>query len=97
MLFRSVPDLEHAVRLAPSSFDATYQGAISEAKVLEPVTPRENRLVTVGDGVANFHLANGDREHGCRLLREIVAAPNWNAFGVIAAEADLARPSGPCS
>jgi tetratricopeptide (TPR) repeat protein len=74
-----------------------YRGAITETRVMEPATPNENRLVTVGYGVAVFHLANGNTPRGCRLLREIVDAPNWNAFGVIAAEADLARPSGPCT
>jgi tetratricopeptide (TPR) repeat protein len=74
-----------------------YQGAIPEADVLKPATPRENRLVTVGYGIAAFHLANGDTERGCRLLRQLVAEPNWNAFGVIAAETDLARANGPCA
>jgi len=40
--------------------------------------------------------ANGDGERACDLLQRIAAEPNWNAFGVIAAEADLARSPGLC-
>ena len=52
--------------------------------------------MTVGYGIAVHYLANGDGERGCLLLDRIAAEPNWNAFGVIAAEADLARAGGAC-
>lgn len=68
-----------------------YRGAISEADAMTPRTANENRLVTVGYGIAVHHLAEGRRAEGCALLRRIAAEPNWNAFGVIAAEVDLAR------
>jgi len=42
-------------------------------------------------GVANWHLFNGRRTDGTQLLRRIVAAGQWGAFGTIAAEAQLAR------
>lgn len=42
-------------------------------------------------GVANWHLFNGRTEAGMTLLRRIVAAGQWGAFGTIAAEAQLAR------
>lgn len=42
-------------------------------------------------GVANWHLFNGRRTEGTQLLRRIVAAGQWGAFGTIAAEAQLAR------
>jgi tetratricopeptide (TPR) repeat protein len=68
-----------------------YQGGVPEADAMAPAAKNENRLVTVGYGVATFHLANGDAGRACDLLRRIADEPNWNAFGVIAAEADLAR------
>jgi hypothetical protein len=58
---------------------------------MTPAVKNENRLVTIGYGIATFHLANGDTRRACELMRRIADEPNWNAFGVIAAEADLAR------
>lgn len=72
-----------------------YRGAVSEADAMAPTTTRENRLVTVGYGIAVHHLANGNTAEACALLRRIADEPNWNAFGVVAAEADLAR-AGTC-
>lgn len=73
-----------------------YRGAIDEAGAMTPATKNENRLVTVGYGVATFHLANGDTSRACALLQRIAAEPNWNAFGVIAAEVDLSRTPRIC-
>ncbi len=42
-------------------------------------------------GLANWHLFNGRTAEGTQLLRRIVAAGQWGAFGTIAAEAQLAR------
>jgi tetratricopeptide (TPR) repeat protein len=47
--------------------------------------------VTTGYGVANWHLYNGRRAEAERLFRDIVATPQWAAFGYLAAEAELAR------
>lgn len=68
-----------------------YSGAVTEEAAMTPATKSENRLVTVGYGVATFHLANGDTARACALLKRIADEPNWNAFGVIAAEVDLAQ------
>jgi tetratricopeptide (TPR) repeat protein len=46
-------------------------------------------LVTIGYGVANWYLYNGDKERAIRVLREIIATGAWAGFGYIAAEADL--------
>jgi hypothetical protein len=45
----------------------------------------------VGYGIANFHLVNGSTARACALLRDIVDTPTWQAFGAIAAEAELVR------
>lgn len=43
-------------------------------------------------GVANWYAYNGDQDQAVDLMRRLVAVPGqWAAFGVIAAEADLAR------
>lgn len=68
-----------------------YAGAVSEDAAMTPSTASENRLVTVGYGVATFHLASGETAKACALLKRIADEPNWNAFGVIAAEVDLAQ------
>ena len=49
--------------------------------------------VTIGYGLANWHLYNGRRDQAVTRLRQIVEnnADQWPAFGYIAAEADLAR------
>jgi tetratricopeptide (TPR) repeat protein len=73
-----------------------YRGAVSEAEAMTPKTKNENRLVTVGYGIATFHLANGDLDRACHLLTLTAGEPNWNAFGVIAAEVDLTRTPRIC-
>ena len=70
-----------------------YRGDVTDAQAMVPVTANDNRLVTVGYGMATFYLANGDKPRACDLLKRIAAEPNWNAFGVIAAEVDLSRGS----
>jgi hypothetical protein len=52
--------------------------------------------VTIGYGVANWHLYNGRRELALLILRQLVEthATQWPAFGYIAAEAELARGTG---
>lgn len=73
-----------------------YRGDVTESQALTPTTANENRLVTIGYGIAVHYGANGDSERACELLQRIANEPNWNAFGVIAAEADLARSPGLC-
>lgn len=73
-----------------------YRGAVDEAGAMTPATKNENRLVTVGYGIATYHLASGDTGRACALLQRIAAEPNWNAFGVIAAEVDLSRTPAVC-
>ena len=45
-------------------------------------------------GLAHHALVAGDRELGEAALRELAADPGWAAFGVIAAEAEVARGFG---
>ncbi len=49
---------------------------------------------TVGYGLGIWHLLEGHREEGERLLRRTMTGPMWAAFGAIAAEAEIARLEG---
>ena len=74
-----------------------YRGARTEAQILREAAFKENTGVTVGYGLANFHLAEGQTAKACGLLRRLVQDDaHWNAFGFIGAEADLTRANGPC-
>ena len=75
-----------------------YKGARTEAQVLPDEAFKENTGVTVGYGLANFYLAEGQTAKACVLLRRLVQDDaHWNAFGFIGAEADLTRANGPCA
>jgi tetratricopeptide (TPR) repeat protein len=51
-------------------------------------TPSDASLVY---GLANWFLYSGDTTRAVRAFERIVESPQWGSFGVIAAEADLAR------
>jgi tetratricopeptide (TPR) repeat protein len=70
-----------------------YKGAASAESLIGPASGAGLDAVTMRYGVANWHLFNGRRDQARALFREIVDgyAPQWPAFGYIAAEADLAR------
>jgi tetratricopeptide (TPR) repeat protein len=75
-----------------------YKGARTEAQVLPDEVFKENTSVTVGYGLANFYLAEGQTPKACALMRRLTEdEAHWNAFGYIGAEADLTRPKGPCA
>lgn len=67
-----------------------FKGEVSESKLLK-AADEGNAKATIGYGIAAWKLAQGDASASRRLLEEIVAGPNWTAFGYLAAEADLAR------
>jgi dipeptidyl aminopeptidase/acylaminoacyl peptidase len=46
---------------------------------------------TLGYGVADHFLVNGQRDRALELMREVVRGSQWAAFGFAAAEAELAR------
>lgn len=70
-----------------------YKGAIPAETLLAESSAGGLDAVTIGYGVANWHLTHGRREQAMALLKQIVEqhAGQWAAFGYIAAEADLAR------
>ena len=70
-----------------------YKGAVEPDAVLQASKAESLDAVTIGYGVANWHLYNGRRDAARELLATIVQqnVTQWPAFGFIAAEADLAR------
>lgn len=46
---------------------------------------------SLGYGIGNYFLYNGDREKAMEIFRKIVAGDQWASFGYIAAEAELKR------
>ncbi len=46
---------------------------------------------TLAYGVANWYLYNGRQDEAKALFEKIITGPNWMPFGLIAAEAELAR------
>lgn len=68
-----------------------YQGRIPADSLLAVDTEDPVQLATYGYGVGNWYLVNGDRDRARAVFQRILEAPNWAAFGYIAAEAELSR------
>jgi tetratricopeptide (TPR) repeat protein len=71
-----------------------YKGATAAGVLLDASTAEALDAVTIGYGVANWHLYNGRKEDARAILANLVdkyAETQWAGFGYIAAEADLAR------
>ncbi|MEX2527220.1 MAG: tetratricopeptide repeat protein [Gemmatimonadota bacterium] len=68
-----------------------YKGLRTEEEILDRSLLSGNQLQTMGYGVGNWHLVEGDTARAHALFREIVEGEEWPAFGFIAAETELAR------
>ena len=65
-----------------------YKGELTVDQVLAKASDGLN-LPTLGYGVADFLLVNGDAARAKSILQDVVRGPQWIAFGAIAAEAEL--------
>lgn len=68
-----------------------YKGALRPETLLDTATADDTTIATQGFGVAHYHLVTGQPARARALFERIVAGAGWNAFGYIAAEAELAR------
>jgi len=68
-----------------------YKGEMTADQLLNPGPDAPYRRETVGYGVANWFIVQGDSTRAIRLLEELVEDPWWPGFGRIAAEVDLFR------
>lgn len=68
-----------------------YKGLEKPEALLNTQTPDPTQIATQGYGVANYYFVTGDVARARQVLNTIVSGAGWNAFGYIAAEADLQR------
>jgi tetratricopeptide (TPR) repeat protein len=68
-----------------------YKGFEKPEALLGAAAGDATTLATQGYGVGNYYLATGDSEKARRVFTQVTSGQGWNAFGYIAAEADLAR------
>jgi tetratricopeptide (TPR) repeat protein len=90
LLARITPDMDLLENDAYHRRLRMYQGAEPPGALLDGAGDA-TAIATQGYGVANWYLVHGDTDAAREVLRRIVAGPGWNAFGYIAAEADLQR------
>ncbi|MFN0085990.1 MAG: tetratricopeptide repeat protein [Blastocatellia bacterium] len=91
VLERITPQMQ--VRENKSYFDRLllYKGLKKEAELVNLEKASDLDIATVGYGLGNWHLYNGNRGRAEEYFRKIVAGKYWPAFGFIAAEAELRR------
>jgi tetratricopeptide (TPR) repeat protein len=68
-----------------------YKGEIPADSLLAVESDEPVQIATYGYGVGNWYLYNGDSARARAIFERIRRAPNWAAFGYIAAEAELSR------
>lgn len=91
VLARITPDMK--VKDNKSYFERLlfYKGLKREEDLVNIEKATDLEIATVGYGLGNWHLYNGNRARAEEIFRKIVAGKYWPAFGFIAAEAELAR------
>ena len=91
MLERITPGMK--VKENKSYFDRLlfYKGLKKEEELVNVEKATDLEIATVGYGLGNWHLYNGNRAKAEEIFRKIVSGKYWPAFGFIAAEAELAR------
>ncbi len=68
-----------------------YKGLEKPEALLDATTPDPTQIATQGYGVANYYFVTGNTAKAREVFETIVSGAGWNAFGFIAAEADLMR------
>ena len=85
------PDLDVTENIAYYHDLLLYKGLKTREELLDPGPDAPYRRETVGYGVANWMLVQGDTAEAVELLEELARDPWWPGFGRIAAEVDLFR------
>lgn len=69
------------------------RGEIKAEALLSDIGGDANTLgsASLGYGIGNYFLYNGDKEKAMTIFRKIVAGNQWASFGYIAAEVELSR------
>lgn len=81
-----------------------YKGRQTAESLLNPVgetaEDRDIAFATLGYGVGNWYLYNGDTQAAKAIFERVLQSQNWSAFGYIATEVEierLSKQSGPIS
>ena len=91
VLARITPEMK--IKENKSYFDRLlfYKGLKKESELVNVEKATDLEIATIGYGLGNWHLYNGDRVKAEEYFQRIVAGKYWPAFGFIAAETELAR------
>jgi tetratricopeptide (TPR) repeat protein len=68
-----------------------YKGLLTPDDLINTATATDEDLATMGYGVGNWYLYNGNRAKAIETFEKVVAGGYWPAFGYIASEVELAR------
>jgi hypothetical protein len=70
-----------------------YQGKLRAEDLLKEIGAEANSLsnASLGYGLGNWFLYNGEREKASKIFRQITSGNQWASFGYIAAERELER------
>jgi amidase len=68
-----------------------YKGLEKPETLLDTAKADDTTIATQGYGVGNYYLVTGNAAKARAVFERVVAGSGWNAFGFIAAEADLAK------
>ncbi len=74
-----------------------FKGVFKADKLLGEVSGNDSDTLnnaTIGYGIGNWHYINGREQRAEEIFRQVYSGNQWNAFGYIAAEADLNRLFG---
>lgn len=91
VLDRIRPDMEVKESAAYFIRLLFYKGLKKEDELFEREKAGDLDRATIGYGLANWYLYNGQTAKARQLFEQIVAGRYWPAFGFIAAEAELVR------
>jgi tetratricopeptide (TPR) repeat protein len=75
---------------------SVYKGKLKAADLWNEISGNENSLrnATIGYGVGNWFLYNGQPAEAEKIFRRVIAGNQWSSFGYIAAESELKRSAG---
>ncbi len=70
-----------------------YQGTTSSEELLKEIGGEGNALskASIGYGLGNWFLYNGQRDEAEKVFRQIILGNQWASFGHIAAEVEMSR------
>ena len=68
-----------------------YKGLEKPEALLDTAKADDTTIATQGYGVGNYYFVTGNTAKAREVFEKVTAGGGWNAFGYIAAEADLQR------